>query len=98
MLRITYETQAIKYFKKTKDKQLKKKFEEAIIEIRNDPSVGDLKTGELNPLFFNSKKYISADLYFLFQQSLDCYLPKWAIDKYHEIGNLRKEQEVKEIK
>ena len=52
----------------------------------------------LNPLFFNSKKYISADLYFLFQETLDCYLPQWAIERYHEIGNLRKEQEVKEIK
>lgn len=52
----------------------------------------------LNPLFFNSKKYISADLYFLFQSSLDCYLPDWVIKRFHEVGNMKIEEEVKEIK
>jgi hypothetical protein len=45
----------------------------------------------LNPIFFNSKKYISSDLYFLFQETLDCYLPTWVIVKFHEIGNIKKE-------
>lgn len=42
-----------------------------------------------NPLFFNSKKYISPDLYFLFQESLDKNLPYWAIKRFHELGNIK---------
>lgn len=63
-----------------------------IIAERVD-KIGDLVQIKyiLNPLFFNSSKYISADLYFLFQRSLDMYLPQWVINKFHEIGNLSKE-------
>lgn len=43
----------------------------------------------LNPLFFFCGKRLSADLYFLFQESLDCYLPKWVTRKFHEIGNIQ---------
>jgi hypothetical protein len=43
----------------------------------------------LNPLFFFCGKRLSADLYFLFQQSLDAYLPKWVIRKFHEMGNIK---------
>lgn len=47
MLPIIFLNPAIKYFKKLKDKQLKKKYEKALIEIRNDPEVGERKTGDL---------------------------------------------------
>ncbi|MES0334747.1 MAG: hypothetical protein SFH39_00095 [Candidatus Magnetobacterium sp. LHC-1] len=43
----------------------------------------------LNPLYFNCKKYISPDLYFLFQRSLDKHLPKWVIWRFHELGNIK---------
>lgn len=45
----------------------------------------------VNPLFFNSNKYIQPDLYFLFQESLDRFLPAWVISKFHEVGNIKKE-------
>ena len=38
---------AAKYFKKLKDKQLKRLFQEAIDEILEDPSVGEEKKGDL---------------------------------------------------
>jgi mRNA interferase RelE/StbE len=38
---------AERYFKKLKDKELKKKYHEAIIAIRTDPSVGVPKKGNL---------------------------------------------------
>jgi hypothetical protein len=59
--------------------------------------VGDLTQIKyvINPLFFNSKKYINSDLYFLFQESLDMYLPNWVIRKFHEIGNINCEEEIK---
>ena len=44
-----------------------------------------------NPIFFNTSKYLSADLYFLFEESLNSYLPAWVIQKFHEIGNIKKE-------
>lgn len=43
----------------------------------------------LNPLFFNSNKYLSADLYFLFQESLDKYLPLRITEKFHEFRNIK---------
>lgn len=49
----------------------------------------------LNPLFFNSNKYLHPDLYFLFEKSLSPYLPQWVRDKYHEIGNIAKESKDK---
>ena len=47
MLPVIYFPPAKKYFKKLKDKQLKNKFKDAIIEIQNDPSVGEQKKGDL---------------------------------------------------
>ena len=47
MLPIVFLNPAEKYFKKLKDKQLKKKYEAALMEIRKDPEIGDLKTGDL---------------------------------------------------
>jgi mRNA interferase RelE/StbE len=47
MLPIVFFPPALKYFKKLKDKKLKKKYETAIQEIRKDPEIGDRKTGDL---------------------------------------------------
>ncbi|MHB9096058.1 MAG: type II toxin-antitoxin system RelE/ParE family toxin [Eubacteriales bacterium] len=47
MLPILFLNPAAKYFKKIKDKQLKEKYETAITEIRNDPEIGERKTGDL---------------------------------------------------
>ncbi|PKM44589.1 MAG: plasmid stabilization protein [Firmicutes bacterium HGW-Firmicutes-8] len=47
MLPIVFLKPAEKYFKKLKDKQLKKKYEAALMEIRKDSEIGDLKTGDL---------------------------------------------------
>ena len=38
----------------------------------------------INPLHFNTSKYLSASLYMLFQKQLDEYLPDWVIRKFHE--------------
>jgi hypothetical protein len=53
------------------------------------------KVGELvsekylfNPLFFMCSKRLSADLYFLFKDSLDCYLPAYVVEEFHRIGNI----------
>jgi len=40
MLPIVFLNPAEKYFKKLRDKQLKKKYEIALIEIRQDPEIG----------------------------------------------------------
>lgn len=47
MLPIVFLNPAAKYFKKLKDKQLRKKYETALLEIRKDPEIGDRKTGDL---------------------------------------------------
>lgn len=51
MLPVTYTSIAKKYFKKLKDKTLKKIFKEAIISIRGNPTIGRAKTGDLRGLF-----------------------------------------------
>jgi hypothetical protein len=62
-----------------------------VIAERNDV-VGNIISTKyvINPLFFNSNKHITADLYFLFQESLDKHLPQWVISKFHEISNIKK--------
>lgn len=47
MLSVTFLPPAKQFFEKIKDKRLKKKYEEAIIEIRKDPDIGGFKTGDL---------------------------------------------------
>ena len=61
-----------------------------IIAERVD-NVGDMISTKFvfNPLIFSSNKYLSADLYFLFQESLDCYLPGWVTKRFHEYGNIK---------
>jgi mRNA interferase RelE/StbE len=48
MLPILFLPQAEKYFKKLNDKQLKRKFQDALIKIRMEPEVGEIKTGDLS--------------------------------------------------
>ncbi len=47
MLPVVFLNPALRYFKKLKDKQLKKKYRAAITEIRNNPAAGKRKTGDL---------------------------------------------------
>ncbi|HBC94992.1 MAG TPA: plasmid stabilization protein [Pelotomaculum sp.] len=47
MLSVTFLPPAKQYLKKIKDKRLKKKYEEAITEIRKNPDIGGFKTGDL---------------------------------------------------
>jgi hypothetical protein len=60
-----------------------------IIAERTD-SIGNIVSAKyvFNPLFFNTSKYLSAELYFLFQESIDCYLPTWVTKRFHEYGNI----------
>ncbi|MDW7663014.1 MAG: type II toxin-antitoxin system RelE/ParE family toxin [Bacillota bacterium] len=51
MLRVEYTPIAQKYFKKLKDKKLKKSFKSAIVKIRIDPYVGNAKTGDLRGIY-----------------------------------------------
>jgi len=51
MLPVTILPTANKFLKKIKDKQLKKKYKEAIREIRKDPDIGELKRGDLAGIY-----------------------------------------------
>ncbi|MGV8905516.1 MAG: type II toxin-antitoxin system RelE/ParE family toxin [Acetobacterium sp.] len=50
MLPVIYTPVAEKFFKKLKDKPLKNTFKEAIISIRENPDIGEAKTGDLKGL------------------------------------------------
>jgi mRNA interferase RelE/StbE len=51
MLPVGYTINAKKYFKKLKDKQLKENYRAAIIDIRNNPYIGEAKTGDLKGIY-----------------------------------------------
>lgn len=38
----------------------------------------------INPLYFNTNKYLSPALYMMFREQLDEYLPEWVIRKFNE--------------
>jgi len=62
MLPVVYMPMAEKYFKKLKDKSLKTIYLEAVIRIRENPDIGDLKSGDLKGLysldiFYNRTNY-----------------------------------------
>lgn len=40
-----------------------------------------------NPMFINSSKFISNELYLLFKNHIDTSLPQWLKDKYKEMNN-----------
>ncbi len=51
MLPVIYTPNAEKYFRKLKDKTLKKIFKEAVKDIRKNPTIGEAKTGDLSGLY-----------------------------------------------
>ena len=51
MLPILYLNPAKRYFKKLKEKPLKKQFLDAIDTIRLDPYIGDMKSGDLAGIY-----------------------------------------------
>jgi len=57
MLPVIYTSIAEKYFKKLKDKTLKNAFKNAILSIRENPDIGETKTGDLKGLY-------SLDIYY----------------------------------
>lgn len=61
-----------------------------VIAVRID-KVGDIVSEKyvLNPIFFFSAKRLSPDLYFLFQESLDCYLHPKSRQFFHDMGNIK---------
>lgn len=57
MLPVVYTLSAEKYFKKLKNRQLKNIYKKAVINIRENPYVGNPKTGGLKGIY-------SLDIYF----------------------------------
>ena len=51
MLPVVYLPQAERYFKKLKDKHLKNEFKQAIFRFRQNPGIGEAKTGDLRGIF-----------------------------------------------
>ena len=51
MMDVIFLPPAAKYLKKIKDENLKELYKEAIKAIREDPSVGEAKTGDLQGVF-----------------------------------------------
>ncbi len=59
MLPVAYTPIAEKYFKKLKDKQLKKAYKGAILSIRENPNIGDSKTGDLKGIYNMTEQTMS---------------------------------------
>ena len=62
MYDIEFLPQAENYFKKLKEKPLKEKYKNAIIDIRNNPSIGQAKVGDLAgiygyDIYYNKTQY-----------------------------------------
>ena len=57
MLPVAYTPIAEKYFKKLKEKNLKKAFKEAIIDIRKNPDIGEAKAGDLRGILSLDIRY-----------------------------------------
>lgn len=51
MYEIRFAGAAEKYLKKIKEKGLRKAFQDSIVEISNDPYIGELKTGDLAGIY-----------------------------------------------
>ena len=51
MLEVRFSPKASKYLKKIKDKALKSAFHEALVEIAGDPTVGNIKSGDLSGIY-----------------------------------------------
>lgn len=61
LLPVTYLNPAKKYFKKLKEKPLKRKFLEKIKDIRLDPYIGELKAGDLAGIYCCDIRYEGAN-------------------------------------
>lgn len=73
LLPVTYLNPAERYFKKLKEKPLKKRFLEKIQEIRLDPYIGELKTGDLAGIYCCDIKYkgINYELAYRLEENQD---------------------------
>lgn len=49
----------------------------------------------MNPIYFFNGKYLNLNLYLLFKDDLDMYLPQWVKDKFYE-GSYEHDKEEKE--
>lgn len=65
---------------------------EVIARQINQVGESELIVYVMNPLFFNSCKYLPPNLYFLFESSLKPYIPQNIQEWYHEVGSISKEQ------
>jgi len=57
MYQVNFSSQASKYFKKLKDKQLKAEFLEAIKKISENPYIGEMKKGDLSGIYGLDVRY-----------------------------------------
>lgn len=78
---------------------LNRMVEKHVLAKRID-KVGELTSEKylFNPLFFMCSKRLSADLYFLFKESLDNYLPAYVVEEFHRIGNISGDDVKKPVK
>ena len=62
MLPVRFDPPAAKFIKKLKDKKLKKLYQEAIVKIREDYTIGEAKSGDLRDfygydIYYNKTNY-----------------------------------------
>ena len=62
MTEVRFLPPAAKFIKKLKDKKLKKRYQEAVDKIREDYTVGEMKTGDLSgvygyDIYYNKTNY-----------------------------------------
>lgn len=59
MYEVLFSSQAEKYFKKLKEKPLKKLFKEQVLEVSKNPYIGQMKKGDLAGFYSLDIKYKS---------------------------------------
>lgn len=57
MYEILFSSSAERFFKKLKEKPLKKAYKEALLKLREDPYIGQLKQGDLAGIYGLDVKY-----------------------------------------
>ena len=62
---------ARKYLKKIKDTKLKKIFQDTLETIKNDPTIGQIKTGDLNGIYAYGFKYQNTDYRIAYKVSVN---------------------------
>ena len=62
---------ARKYLKKIKDTKLKKIFQDTLEAIRTNPTIGQLKTGDLNGIYAYGFRYQSTDYRIAYKVSVN---------------------------